>query len=504
MSVPSSEPGFGSAATPLLELSQVSKHFTGTRALYKVSLDIRAGEIHALLGENGAGKSTLIKILAGVHRPDEGVFRLRGEEFDPASISGSGSLSFIHQELGLVDSMSVAENIAIIAGYPRRRFGLISWGQASRQASQALKTLDSTMQTSVDVSRLSAAEKTIVAVARALVSRCDVLVLDEPTATLPEADVAELFKILNRLRNTGVGIIYVTHRLDEVFRLADRVTVLKDGEVVASRLVNDVTHAQLMADIVGRSLNEVYVAPARPRDDVVLNLRDFAAGMSGPVSLSVRAGEIVGLVGLRGAGHHEIGRGIAGDLRGSGEMKIQGLALAPRTPRQALRNGIGLLPSKRAEEGLAPMMTVQENLFPNPDPVGRQVLLLPGRERALARRIADQFSIRPRDPGQMVVTLSGGNQQKVLIARVFRSGDKLLVLQEPTSGVDIGAKADIYALIGQMSREGRAIIVISSDFEEVAYVCHRALVFDRGSIAAELSGDELTVQNVTRVASGVR
>jgi ribose transport system ATP-binding protein len=492
-----------SAAEPaLLEVRRLTKRFTGTLALDSVDFDVRAGEVHALLGENGAGKSTLIKVLAGVHPADAGEVRLRGRAVDP--LFEKLPITFIHQDFGLVDTMSVAENVAVLAGYPRRR-GLISWRAARAAAEDALQRMGGGVDPEARVGDLPAAEKSIVAIARATAVRRDLLVLDEPTAALPEADVARLLEVLRRLRGSGIGIVYVTHRLDEVFRIADRVTVLRDGRRVATDAVADTTPQALIHNIVGRSLAELFIKPPATTGDTVLTVRDLVAREAGPVSFSVAAGEIVGLVGLRGAGHDTVGRAIFGDVPiAAGTVSLRREPLHLGAPRDAIRCGIGFVSSKRGEESLARSMTVRENLFINPVTAGTRLLqpIAPAAEQARSRRVLQRYAVRPPEPERVIATLSGGNQQKVVVARWMEAGSRLLVLEEPTFGVDVGSKAEIYRLLQEALDQGLAVLLISSDFEEVAGICHRALIFDRGRVAAELARTELTIARLTALASG--
>jgi ribose transport system ATP-binding protein len=488
---------------PLLEIIGLTKRFTGTLALDKVDFDLRSGEVHALLGENGAGKSTLIKVLAGVHKSDEGEIRLRGTPVDP--ITERLPITFIHQDLGLVDTMSVAENVAVLAGYPRQ-YGLISWRSVLDAAASALERMGGGVDPAARVGDLPAAEKSIVAIARAMSIKADVLVLDEPTAALPEADVTRLLDVLRRLRGRGVGIVYVTHRLDEVFRIADRVTVLRDGRRARTANIKETTPASLVHDIVGRSLSELFVKPpAKVIGDTVLKVSGLVAGDVGPVSFELAKGEILGLVGLRGAGHRAVGRALFGDLPiDAGSMLLAGEPLAIRTSQDAIRLGIGFVSSKRAQESLAPSMTVRENLFINPVTNGMRVLepIKPADEHGRSMAALTRFSVRPREPERIIATLSGGNQQKVIVARWMEAGTRLLVLEEPTFGVDVGSKADIYQLLERALEQGLAVLLISSDFEEVAGICHRALIFDRGRVTAELQRNELTIARLTAWASG--
>jgi ribose transport system ATP-binding protein len=486
----------------LLEISGLTKRFAGTLALDGVDLALAAGEVHALLGENGAGKSTLIKVLAGVHRADGGTIRLEGRDVDP--VTESLPITFIHQDLGLVDSMTVAENVAILAGYPRQG-GLISWRRARAAAAEALGRMGGGIDPGARVGRLPAAEKSIVAIARAMAVPCRVLVLDEPTAALPESDVARLLDALRRLREGGLGIIYVSHRLDEVFRIADRVTVLRDGRKVASDRIADTNPAALVRSIVGRSLAELFVKPPPPAAETLLAVEGLVAGPAGPVSFTAAAGEIVGLVGLRGAGHAAVGRAIFGDLAiVAGRVTLGGRDLAVDRPQDAIARGVGFVSSKRGEESLAPSLTVRENLFINPTVTGTRLLqpIPPAGEQARARTALHRFRVRPPEPERPILTLSGGNQQKVVLARWMEAGSRLLILEEPTFGVDVGSKAEIYQLLQGALDEGAAVLLISSDFEEVAGICHRALIFDRGRVAAELARPDLTIPRLTALAAG--
>ncbi|MGE3830069.1 MAG: sugar ABC transporter ATP-binding protein [Parvibaculaceae bacterium] len=490
------------AAPALLEIRSLTKRFTGTLALDDVDFDVRAGEVHALLGENGAGKSTLIKVLAGVHQADAGTIKLRGETVDPAT--AKLPITFIHQDLGLVDTMTVAENVALLAGYPRGK-GLISWRAARDAAAAALERMGGGVDPEARVGDLPAAEKQIVAIARAMAVKSDILVLDEPTAALPESDVAKLLEILKRLRAGGLGLVYVTHRLDEVFRIADRVTVLRDGRRVKTAAIAETSPSSLVHDIVGRSLSEIFVKPSKTASGKVLEVRDLVSGDVGPVSFALVAGEILGLVGLRGAGHRTVGRALFGDAKiDAGSFTLDGAPLNTATPLDAIRHRIGFISSKRGEESLAPTMTVRENLFINPVTNGTRLTqpVMPSREQKHALDILNRFSVRPRDPERIIATLSGGNQQKVVVARWMEAGSRLLILEEPTYGVDVGSKADIYQLLEGSLDKGLAVLLISSDFEEVSGICHRALIFDRGRVTAELERGELSLARLTALASG--
>jgi ribose transport system ATP-binding protein len=488
---------------PLLGIAGLSKRFAGTQALAEVGLEVVPGEVHALLGENGAGKSTLIKILAGVHRADAGRIELRGRAVDPAA--ETLPISFIHQDLGLVDTMTVAENVAVLAGY-RRRAGLISWRRTRAAAMEALGAVGGGIDPGAKVGTLRAAERSLVAIARALAVATDLLVLDEPTAALPEADVERLLAALRGLRARGLGVIYVTHRLDEVFRIADRVTVLRDGRCVGTRAVAGTRPDELVHLIVGRALGEVFPRPrsAAGSASALLRVDGLVTNGAGPVSIELPPGEILALVGLRGAGHHAVGRAVAGDLPvRAGHLWLGGEPYAPRSPAAAVAAGVGFVSSRRGEEGIAPNLAVRENLFVNPAALARGAWRLLGgaAERGEAALALGRFGVRPREPELPIAKLSGGNQQKVVVARWLEARRRLLVLEEPTFGVDVGAKAEIYRLLDEATAAGGGVLLVSSDFEEVALIAHRALVFDRGRIVAEIPRGELTVQHLTRCAS---
>ena len=487
---------------PLLSFRGIVKQFGDTLAVDHVDLDILPGEIHALLGANGAGKSTLIKILAGIHRPDEGEIYLKGQRVHPEP--RSLPIAFIHQDLGLIEWMTVAENIALVSGYARRR-GLIDWEQTAQKAQKCLDIVGGGIHPDTPVMDLTRTEKSLVAIARALVVEADLLVLDEPTSSLPESDVARLFATLARLRDRGMGMIYVTHRLDEVFRIADRVTVLRDGRRVATSRATDTTPTDLIVEIVGRPPSELFSTPPPPSAQPKLELRSVRSGRAGPITLHVMEGEILGLVGLRGGGQEVIGRAICGlETMASGSVVLQGKPINTGRVDQVIRQGISFVTSKRQEEGLAMTLSVKENLFLNPALRGRHILNLTqrGEEQHQAISLMDRFGIRPSNPERTVAQLSGGNQQKVVLARWLDLGSKLLVLEEPTIGVDVGTKSELYAILNDAASHGASILLISSDFEEVVNVCHRALIFNRGRIVAELQRDDLSVATITRFATG--
>ncbi len=481
----------------------IDKHFGGTYALKDVSLTVARGEILALLGENGAGKSTLIKVLGGIHKPDAGRVMIDGLEYThrPAGFGERQKVAFIHQDLGLIEWMTVAENIALALGYARKG-GMIRWGEVETFAAHALAKVDCRFDPTTRVEDLSRTEKSLVAIARALAVDSEFLVLDEPTASLPADEVERLFDAIRPLREQGVGMIYVSHRLDEIFRIADRVAVLRDGMLVGVRDIAHTTAEELVQKIVGRKTRETVKLAAAPGDDV-LRLAHFTVGDVGPMDITLRQNEIVGLVGLRGAGHEAISRGLFGLKPFEGDAVLQGETPDLSTPVKAMAAGVGLVAKDRTEESVAMSLTIRENTFLNPEGVGRKLLnmLSPKVEAEQATVIGAELGLSPNDPTLAIEALSGGNQQKVVIGRWLATGRRLLLCEDPTAGVDVGAKAEIYALLNRALADGVGIMVISTDFEEITAICHRAIVFSQGEIVDELSGTRLTTENLIQAAS---
>ena len=492
-----------SATPPLLSYQGVVKQLGGTLAVAGVDLDIYSGEIHALLGANGAGKSTLIKLLAGIHKPDQGEILFKGHPLNTHEVEKL-PIGFIHQDLGLFDWMTVAENIAIGRGYTRR-YGLIDWKQQRIDAVSALNILGADISPETRTVNLSRTDKSIIAIARALSKEIDLLVLDEPTSSLPEADVSILFNVLGRLRQRGVGMIYVTHRLDEVFRLADRVTLLRDGKKVGSAAVKDITAAELVNLIVGQAPSKVFTPPVPDESTIMMEARGIRPEVGSPVSFTIRAGEILGFCGLRGAGQNETGRMLSGILPISdGTLLLRGKPVKWNGPGDAIKQGVSFVSSSREEESLAMTLSVRENLFLNPATWGRRVLrpLAHRTESQQAGKLVTALAIRPPDPERVISTLSGGNQQKVVLARWLDTGVKLLVMEEPTLGIDVGARAEIYAMLANTAAQGRSILLVSSDLEEVVKVCNRVLIFNRGRIVGELQRPDLSLANLTALVTG--
>ena len=489
---------------PLIRFEKIVKRFGGVTAVRDVTLSLQAGEILALLGENGAGKSTLIKLLAGIFEPNEGGIFYRGAPYRhrPPKFGQRQPVAFIHQDLGLVDWMSIAENIALAIGYPTRR-GAIDWPAAEAATSAALRQVNCPLDPTMRVRDLSRTEKSLVAIARALAVEADVLVLDEPSASLPADEVHRLFDALRPLKARGVGMIYVSHRLDEVFEIADRIAVLRDGALVGERDVAQTTPEELVSLIVGKALDRFVASPESASGAVRLQAKALAVDGAGPVDFAVRQSEIVGLVGLRGAGHERIGRALFGAFAHSGRILLDGEAQSLSSPAAAMAAGIGLIARDRIADSAAGGLSIRENMFLNPGALGRKLLALlsPRAEAEKAQAIGAQVGLRPNAPALPIEALSGGNQQKVVVGRWLAIGGKMLIAEDPTAGVDVGAKAEIYRLLDEALKTGLCVVVVSTDFEEVARLCHRALVFSRGRIVAELTGEEITIERLIHAAS---
>jgi ABC-type sugar transport system ATPase subunit len=482
----------------------VTKRFPGVTALRGVDLDVLPGQVHALIGENGAGKSTLLRVLAGATKPDEGELRMDGERVDfrtPRDALDRG-VTVIYQELTLVPQLSAAENIFL--GREPSRAGLVDRDAMRKEAAGALAELGLGVDPDVPVERLSVARRQMVEMARALVREARVLALDEPTATLTPHEVDRLFACVERLRAAGVGILFVSHRLDEVRRLADRVTVLRDGERVWTGAASERDDAALVRAMVGRDVEYPRQGAARPpAEPPLLEARGLTrAPHFRDVSLRLRRGEIVGLAGLVGAGRTEVARVLAGAERPeAGEVTLDGQPFAPRSPGEALRSGVAYFPEDRKRDGLVPRMTVRENVTLSAlRRFTRLGVVRRAAEADAAREAVRQVDLRPPETERPARTLSGGNQQKVVVARGILARARVLLFDEPTRGVDIGAKAEIHRRIRALADEGRAVLVISSELPELLALADRIVVLREGRVTGRVEAAEATAEGVMALA----
>jgi rhamnose transport system ATP-binding protein len=477
---------------PVLELTDISKSFPGVQALKGVRFDMRAGEVHALLGENGAGKSTFIKIISGVHRPDQGSIRIDGQEVafaSPLEAQRAG-IATIYQELLLFPELTVAENV-FMGHAPRTRLGAIDWPRTRAQARELLASLDiHDLDVNQVVGTLSVGNRQRVEIAKALSQNARILIMDEPTAALTERDVERLFAIVRLLRARGVGIVYISHRLEEIFLLANRVTVFRDGEYVATKPVSETDRDDLIQMMVGRRIDALFPKIAVPIGEPVLELRDIVRKpATDGISLTLRAGEIVGLAGLVGSGRSELAQVVFGITPAdSGEIRLGGQAVAIRNPAQAKGLGIAYVPEDRGTQGLVRPMQIKENVsLAVLARVARRSFIDRAAEAALAADSIRKFGIRASGIGQVVNKLSGGNQQKVVLSKWLASGPKVLILDEPTRGIDVGAKAEIHRLMSELAGQGIAILMISSELTEIMGMSDRILVMREGRIVAEFA-----------------
>jgi ABC-type sugar transport system ATPase subunit len=491
----------------MLALSHVSKSFPGVRALHGVSLAVAAGEIHALVGENGAGKSTLTKIIAGVHQPDEGQIEFNGDILhwtSPGKAKRRG-IHVIYQELVLFQNLSVAENIFI--GYERRGFlGAVDHGRTVEDARELLAHLGVDLDPRRRVGELTVADQQMVEIAKAMVHNVRLLILDEPTSVISGRQVTLLFDRLRALRRDGVAIIYISHRLDEIFTLCDTVTVLKDGQLVGTRPVGEFDRDGLIAMMVGRDMAHLS-PPKRPAmADRPEALRAESVSVPGRVrsaSIVLHVGEIVGLAGLVGAGRTELALAIFGALpMSSGTLFIDGRRFGTMTPARAVALGIGLVTEDRKGQGLAMLLDVAANISASRlDEFTHAGLLDRAGERAVAAQQIGAYQIACRGPATPVATMSGGNQQKVVVARWARTCRKVLILDEPTRGVDVGAKQEIYRIIHELADAGIAILMISSELPEVVGLAERVVVMREGQITGELTGAAISEEAIMRLAA---
>jgi ribose transport system ATP-binding protein len=501
-----------SAAPQLLEVRDVRKHFPGVQALDGVSLHVGAGEVLALVGENGAGKSTLMKILAGIYRPDAGTILLDGRPVRFVNVRDAlrAGIVLIHQELNLAENLSVAANLFLgreaVLGGP---IGLLDHGRMNAAAAGLLERVGLDVAPARRVGDLAPGQRQLVEIARALSLSARVIIMDEPTSSLTQRETDRLYEVIDDLRRQGVSIVYISHRLAEVKRVADRAVVLRDGRYAGALAREEICHENLVRLMVGRDLRQFYprrhgVAADAP---VRLDVRDvlYTGGPPHPATFALRGGEIVGMAGLVGAGRTELAEALFGIRRlTAGTVKLDGVPLTIRHPRKAVAAGLLLVPEDRRRHGLVLEESIRENFaLPNMDQLTAALgLIRPGRERRLADGLIGRLGVRASGPGQPAGQLSGGNQQKVVLGKWLARRPKVLVLDEPTRGVDVGARSEIYGLMDQLAGQGVAILMISSDLEEVLGMSDRVLVMHEGCVAGELPREALSEEAVMRLATG--
>ena len=491
----------------LLRAVNISKAYEGVQALRNVSFELRAGEVHAVVGENGAGKSTLIKIITGAVTPDSGHLEFDGVavKANSPAIAKTFGVAAIYQQPALFPDLSVVENIAL--GLEKAKpWARVNWSQRKARATELLKQTAADIDPDRSVATLTMPEQQLVEIARALGANAKILIMDEPTASLAEAEVQNLYRVIRNLRDSGVGIIYISHRLEELSVVADRVTVLCDGEVVATRSMQELTVRELISLMVGRELSAVFPKRTVPLGDVVLELKNFGCSSNGikNIDLKVRAGEIVGLAGLVGAGRTELARTIFGlDPADSGEIRLRGERVKIDTPMEAIKRGIAYLPEDRRRHGVVLDMSISANLtLPSLKKLSKNGSLDRVRERETAARSVRRLGIKTPAVFSSVGTLSGGNQQKVALGRWLEIEPSVLILDEPTQGIDVGAKAEIHSLMGELVEKGVAILMISSELPEILGMSDRIVVLRQGTIAGTLERAEATQEAIMSLAVG--
>lgn len=489
----------------LLEMRGIDKYFPGVHAVRGVDFDLRAGEVHALVGENGAGKSTLMRVLAGVHPPESGHILLEGREVhitNPAVAAHLG-VAMVHQELKLAPHLSVSENI-FLGQLPATRAGFVDWKQLRHQATEALAVLGLTMDTDRTVSQLSVAEMQMVEIAKALRRNARILIMDEPSAVLTPFELAKLFEVIDATKARGVGIVYISHRLEEIFEIADRTTILKDGAKVHTVNVSDVNKWQIVKMMVGRELGKHYPKRQHAVGEPVLELTNVSRrGRLKNISFRLHRGEIVGIAGLVGAGRSDLAQVIFGaQAADSGEIRINGQPVRLRSPKDAMRYRVGFLTEDRRQTGLFAWLTVRENIsIANLQRITRGGVLDLKRELQVVSALIKQLRIATPTPEQKVENLSGGNQQRVLLAKWINTDSAIFLIDEPTRGIDVGSKEELYFLMNDLTSRGAAILMISSELPEILGMSDRILVMNKGRITAEFAGSEATEEKIMEFAA---
>lgn len=486
-----------------LELQGVGKKFPGVIALQDVSLSVRDGEVRALMGENGAGKSTLLKILSGEHRPDSGVVRLSGEArtFAGPRAAAAAGIAVIHQELQLAPDLSVAENLML--GAMPARMGVLDGRAMRERAAAVLSRLGEDIDPRALVKSLPIGRRQMVEIGKALLRDARVIAFDEPTSSLSARETETLMRIVRDLRQEGRAILYVSHRLEEIFALCDSASVLRDGKLVASHdALARVSKDQLISEMAGRAIADIYSYRARPTGEVSLEVKNLTGpGLAAPASFAARKGEILGFFGLVGAGRSELFRLIYGARRPiGGAVLVHGAARRFAYPRQAIAAGLALCPEDRKDEGIVPLLSVRENLVLAHRNAGSSVLRNPAREAKQAAEGIAALKVKTASAESPISTLSGGNQQKVVLARWLAAGAEIFLMDEPTRGIDVGARSEIYALLFRMAEEGKTILVASSDTPEILGLCDRVIVMREGRIAGELTREAATQDAMLKLA----
>lgn len=492
---------------PILTLTGISKSFPGVRALHNVSLELFPGQVTALIGENGAGKSTLVKTLTGIYQPDEGEIRVGGQVVSlPTAISATAAgITAIHQETVLFDELSVAENI-YLGHAPRNRFGLIDWKTMKAEAQKTLDSMAAGIDASIPLKELGIAKKHLVAVARALSVDAQVVIMDEPTAALSQKEIEELYVLVELLKKDGKAILFISHKFDEIYRICDRFTVFRDGEMVGKGFIKDTPENEIVKLMVGRSVDHIFPPRAATIGETVLEVK----GLSHPtefenISFAVRKGEILGFYGLVGAGRSEVMQAVFGMTQtASGTMVLDGQSIAPKSAADAVEAGIVYVPEERGKQGVITGEPIFKNVsLPSLDKTSSKGFIRMAEEFKLARTYTERLDLRASSLSQNVSTLSGGNQQKVVIAKWLATLPKVIILDEPTKGIDIGSKAAVHEFMGELVSQGLSVIMVSSELPEILGMSDRVVVMREGHIIETLENKNLQPETLVRLAAGI-
>lgn len=492
--------------SPVIELQDICKYFPGVKALDHANLTVYPGEVHALMGENGAGKSTLIKVIAGVHKIDSGTYKMDGQEAQitcPADAREKG-ISVIYQELNMISGLTVAENI-FFGNYPKKGRGLVDWKKLNKDAKALLQELETDIDPMMKVGYLPVGKQQLVEIAKSLAMNPRVLIMDEPTSALSMKEVEHLYTIIRKLKEKGVAIIYVSHKLEEIYAVTDTITVMRDGKYIGTGKTSELKEAELIRMMVGHSVQDISVRESVKQKDAVLEVKGLNTDHVRDISFYIRKGEVVGFAGLMGAGRTELARAVIGaDHRNSGQILLEGRELPPNSVAKAKSFGIGLVPEDRKRSGIIAKKGVGFNIsIASLGQLKKGLTVSAEEEEQEILKQIQELGIKTASVQVNVETLSGGNQQKVILARwLMKENLKVLIIDEPTRGIDVGAKAEIYKILDRLARKGVAILMISSELPEIINLCDRVYVMNNGRIRGELNRDEMNVtqENVLHLA----
>ena len=494
-------------STPVLSMKGIVKDFPGVRALSSVSLDLYAGEVTALVGENGAGKSTVVKVLTGIYQPDQGAITIDNEALQlttPKDAARAG-ITAIHQETVLFDDLSVAENI-FIGHAPRTKFGLVDWRKMNDDAAALLERIGALVNPTALLRDLGIANKHLVAIARALSIDARVVIMDEPTAALSHKEIEELYLLVEQLKSDGKAILFISHKFDEIFRIADRYTVFRDGELIGDGLISETNSADLVEMMVGRTVEGVFPPRTNDLGNSILQVNNYSHPTEfDDITFSLNRGEILGFYGLVGAGRSECMHALFGITRpSSGSMSINGEMLTPKSPADAIAHGLVYVPEDRGKQGAITALSIVDNVaLPSLQTTSHKGFVRMAQEFALARKFTQRLELKAAALDQPVGELSGGNQQKVVIAKWLATQPAVIILDEPTKGIDIGSKAAVHTFMRELASQGLAVIMVSSEIPEIIGMSDRIIVMREGRQVAEISRDEVTPEALVRAAAGI-